>query len=725
MAKVTGANEREIQIAAYLTPAALAEANGKLGRWMVVDTPIGEPYPCQCGGRCGPKCPCRGRLDLDGVPTTCCGLRGRAAEERQVTAGCIGCGTPVPLKRWEIESGSRLVRCEACALAVTEAQILAREGEDRGLYRRVSPFDPNRRDPKYGGKTELADFLAQIDDRWLPVDQRPVRCTVCLGVVDPIARTAEHPGTHPTCDPNWMTYPEGRPMETPLEVVPSESAEDFSAPENEVPAVEPPARKEVVIEKSEGKRDPYASFLARKTQWDDASGFEPLWMPDFLYPFQAHLVDWAIRMGRGALFTDCGTGKTPMQLVWAENVRRKTGKPVLIVCPLAVSYQTVAEATKFGVEAAVSRDGKVTAGITITNYERLEKFDTNDFGGVVCDESSAIKAFAGVRRAIVTEFLRTHRYRLLGTATAAPNDYTELGTSSEALGYLGLMDMLGKFFINKQKTADVKGRWRATDRLTTGGAVLHEREAIGWRFKGHAEEGFWRWVASWARAMRTPSDLGFDDNGFILPALDHRQHVVQPAPVPEELMTTLFEVPAYGLKEEKEELRRTLAERCEMAAKVLVDADHAVAWCHLNDEGRRLTKEIDGAVEVTGSMPTDQKEEILHAFGDGEIRVLVTKPSIAGWGLNWQHANRMTFFPSHSYEQYYQAVRRMWRFGQPRPVTVDVITTPGGAHALANLQRKADAADRMFDQLVTYMRDAAGVRRTDVYETEIEVPSWL
>jgi hypothetical protein len=629
---------------------------------------------------------------------------------------CVDCGKPaleIQPTGLDTDMVTADTRCDACGRRHHGADLGYYETGRRELYKRATPFDPDRRDPKYGGKVEFADFLSQINDRWLPSAERPVRCSVCVGVLDPIARTVQHPDTHPTCDPHWTIYPESAPMETPLTAIAASKSEpDFSARENE----------EAVIDT---KDDSYTSFLVRKTQWDDASGFEPAWMPDFLYPFQAHLVDWAVRMGRGALFTDCGTGKTPMQLVWAENVRRKTGKPVLIVCPLAVSYQTVAEATKFGVEAAVGRDGKVTAGITITNYERLEKFDTDDFGGVVCDESSAIKAFAGKRRAIVTEFLRTHRYRLLGTATAAPNDYTELGTSSEALGYLGLMDMLGKFFINKQKTADVQGRWRATQRKTTGGAVYHERETVGWRFKGHAEESFWRWVASWARAMRTPSDLGFDDNGFILPPLEHRQHVVQPAAVPEELMTTLFEVPAYGLREEKEELRRTLAERCEMAAKVLVDADHAVAWCHLNDEGKRLTKEIDGAVEVTGSMPTDKKEEILHAFGNGEIRVLVTKPSIAGWGLNWQHSSRMTFFPSHSYEQYYQAVRRMWRFGQPRPVTVDVITTPGGAHALANLQRKADAADRMFDQLVTYMRDAAGVRRSEVYDNKMELPSWL
>jgi hypothetical protein len=456
----------------------------------------------------------------------------------------------------------------------------------------------------------------------------------------------------------------------------------------------------------------YADFLTRKAQWDNASGFEPTWTPDFLYPFQQHLVDWAIRMGRAGLFTDCGTGKTPMELVWAENVRRHTGRPVLIVTPLGVGFQVEAEsATKFGIDAKVSRTGKpADADHTITNYERLEKFNPDDFGGVVCDESSAIKAFDGKRKAIVTEFLRTHRYRLLGTATAAPNDYTELGTSSEALGYLGYMDMLGKFFTNKQKTADTKGKWGRS------------WSAQQWRFKGHAEDPFWQWVASWARAMRRPSDLGFDDNGFILPPLEHRQHVVRPVADDDDIFG---DVPAVGLREEKEELRRTLVERCDEAAKVLADADCAVAWCHLNDEGRQLTRVIDGAVEITGSMSPDEKEERLLAFARGEVRVLVTKPSIAGWGLNWQHANRMTFFPSHSYEQYYQAIRRMWRFGQTRPVTVDVITTPGGANALANLQRKAAAADRMFDQLVTHMQAGVTHARTTTFPTKTEVPSWL
>jgi len=452
----------------------------------------------------------------------------------------------------------------------------------------------------------------------------------------------------------------------------------------------------------------YGAFLARKAQHNTGDGFEPTWLPDWLFGFQRVLVDWSIRMGRAAIFADCGLGKTLMQLVWAENVRRYTGKPILIITPLAVSFQTIHEAEKFGVDAAVSRKGKIPAGVTITNYERLEHFDPNQFGGVVCDESSAIKAFDGQRRAIVTEFLRGHRYRLLCTATAAPNDYTELGTSSEALGYLGYMDMLNRFFVNDQNTSGL-GRFHG--------------QAAKWRFKGHAEEPFWRWVASWARAVRRPSDLGFSDDGFDLPALIHRQHVVDVPPDPGS--DALFDLPAVGLQEERSELRRTVYDRSEAAAIALADASSGVAWCHLNDEGRTLARLISGAVEVAGSDPPDEKEEKLRAFTDGEVRILVTKPSIAAWGLNWQHCNRMTFFPSHSYEQYYQAVRRCWRFGQQQPVTVAVVTTKGGRNALTNLQRKAEQADRMFDSLVTFMRDAMSVTGGHTFDQAMEVPAWL
>jgi hypothetical protein len=451
----------------------------------------------------------------------------------------------------------------------------------------------------------------------------------------------------------------------------------------------------------------YAEFLSRKTQLADADGFEPEWLPDFLFGFQRMLVEWSVRQGRAAIFADCGLGKTPMQLAWAENVLRHTGLPVLVVTPLAVGYQTEAEARKFGVDAEVSRDGTITAGVTITNYERLHHFRSNAFGGVVCDESSAIKAFDGVRRALVTEFLRTHRYRLLCTATAAPNDYIELGTSSEALGYLGHMDMLARWFTN--------------DHGNSVGGRYHGAEAK-WRFKGHAEHPFWRWVASWARALRHPSDLGYPDAGFSLPGLEYRQHVVEAARPREGL---LFDVPAADIREEREEQRRTIQERCELAAGLLGDAPAGVAWCQLNAEGDLLARLIPGAVQVKGSDPPEAKEEALMAFSRGQVRVLVTKPSIGAWGLNWQHCARMTYFPSHSYEQWYQAVRRCWRFGQTRPVVVDVITTEGGSRALASLERKAAQADRMFTSLVEHMQDALQVRRDQTYDLPAEVPTWM
>jgi hypothetical protein len=374
-----------------------------------------------------------------------------------------------------------------------------------------------------------------------------------------------------------------------------------------------------------------------------------------------------------------------------------------------VTGQMETEAARFGVDAEISRDGTLPAGITVTNYERLERFDPAALGGVICDESSAIKAYDGARRALVSEFLRTVPYRLLATATAAPNDYTELGTSSEALGALGYMDMLSMFFTNKDKTSKAMGgRWRSS-------------AGEQWRFKGHAEEPFWRWVSSWARAMRRPSDLGFDDGAFILPPLETRQHIVEARTVKD---GTLFDVPAIGLHEEREESRRTITERCEQAAALLADASPGIAWCHLNDEGKLLAR-LTGGEEVAGSDPAEAKEEKLAAFGRGEFRVLVTKPRIASWGLNYQNCHRMTYFTDHSYEAMYQAVRRCWRFGQQHPVTVDVVTTAGGARVLANLERKAAQADRMFAALTAHMRDALAVRAPDSYDEKATVPPWL
>ena len=454
----------------------------------------------------------------------------------------------------------------------------------------------------------------------------------------------------------------------------------------------------------------YADFIAAKLQRADGHGFEPTAVPAHLFDFQRELVQWSVRQGRAAIFADCGMGKTPMELAWAQSVHEHTGKPVLLLTPLAVGFQIVQEAAKFGHEAAQSRNGKAAAAITVTNYEQLEKFDPADFGGVVCDESSAIKAFDGETRAQVTEFMRETPYRLLGTATAAPNDYLELGTASEALGELGYTDMLGRFFVNDNRTVTHRSNFAASGR------------SVGWRFKGHAEDPFWRWVSSWARAIRKPSDYGYDDAGFHLPALVERSHIVESV-TPRE--GTLFDVPAVGLAEEREEMRRTLDARCETAAALLEHATSAVAWCHLNDESSRLTHLIDGAIEVTGSDSPNEKEEKLLAFSRGEIRVLVTKPAIGAWGLNWQHAHQMTYFPSHSYEQYYQSVRRMWRFGQTREVLVDVVTTKGGSAILANLQRKSRAADAMFAALIAHMNDALTVQRRNDYTDQIEVPSWL
>jgi hypothetical protein len=448
----------------------------------------------------------------------------------------------------------------------------------------------------------------------------------------------------------------------------------------------------------------YEEFLERRAQLDGVAGFEPLWMPGFLFGFQAHLTVWAVRQGRGALLADCGLGKGPMALTWAQNVHLRTGRPVLLLTPLGVTSQMRDEAAKFGIEAAISRHGEIPAPVTITNYERLHHFGPDRFGGVVCDESSCLKSFDGKRRALVTGFLRKMPYRLLATATAAPNDYAELGTSSEALGYLGHVDMLSRFFTHDPQ-------WRV------------QGHGAPWRFKGWAQEPFWRWVASWARAARRPSDLGFPDDGFALPPLEYRMHVVEPGMPSGD--GTLFDVPAAGLREEREELRRSLRERCEKAAELLADASPGIAWCQLNAEGDLLEQMIPGAVQVSGSDDPDLKEERLAAFGRGEIRVLVTKGGIAAHGLNWQNCHRMTYFPGdHSYERHYQAVRRCWRFGQQHPVTVDMITTPGGSRALESLQRKAAQADAMFSALVACMRDATPVRRTEAYELEVEVPSW-
>jgi len=451
----------------------------------------------------------------------------------------------------------------------------------------------------------------------------------------------------------------------------------------------------------------FAAFLERKAQAEGMHGFAPTYLHPALFDFQADLVDWSCKKGRAAIMADCGLGKTLMQLVWSQNVAEATNGNVLILAPLAVAGQIVRESEKFGIQAARSNDGRPAGKITVTNYEKLDKFDAAEFVGCVCDESSILKNYAGARRGEITAFMRKMNYRLLCSATAAPNDYIELGTSSEALGYLGHMDMLNRFFKNDLNNS-ATGRMRG--------------QVAKWRFKGHAEVPFWQWVSGWARAVRKPSDLGYSDDRFILPPLIENQHVVAARQRADGM---LFSLPAHGLDEQRDERARTIVERCEKAATLVDTGQPAIVWCHGNEEGRLLSEMIPGAVEVAGSHSDDVKEGRLLAFASGEARVLITKPKIGAWGLNFQHCNHMTFFPSHSFEQYYQAVRRCWRFGQERAVTVDVVATEGEADVLKNLQRKAAQADRMFEAMVLQMNDAVSINRQKTHTTDIEVPSWL
>ncbi len=462
---------------------------------------------------------------------------------------------------------------------------------------------------------------------------------------------------------------------------------------------------------------PYANFLSQKSQDDTYSGFDPVWIPSFLFDFQQVLVEWAVKKGKAAIFADCGLGKTPMQLVWAENVVRHTNKRVLILTPLAVSHQTVTEANKFGIECHRSRAGELREGINVTNYEQLHHFNSTDFAGVVCDESSILKSFDGVTRGAVTEFMRMMPYRLLCTATAAPNDYIELGCSSEALGQLGYTDMLTRFFKNDQHTIKPMTYRRK------GQNVRQLDDRAKWRLKGHAELPFWRWVSSWARALRRPSDLGFDDARFVLPQLVEREHLIKPASLSDGMFFALLGI---GLAEQRQERKRTIKERCEWVATLVSSTGRpALVWCHLNDEGNLLANLIGDSAQIRGGDSDDAKEERFQAFVQGQLRVLVTKPKIGAWGLNFQHCAHVVCFPSYSYEQYYQGVRRCWRFGQTRRVVVDVVTTESEQGVRAGLQRKAAAADAMFSSLVAEMTRAVSVVRTQDFLLRETVPTWL
>jgi len=447
-----------------------------------------------------------------------------------------------------------------------------------------------------------------------------------------------------------------------------------------------------------------------KQQGGNASGFEPTFIHDCMFPFQEHLITWAIRQGRAALFEDCGLGKTLQELVFAENCVRQTNRPALILTPLAVAAQTVREADKFGIDAKVSRNGKPAANITVTNYESLHRFDESDFAAVIGDEISCLKAFDGKRRKQVTRFMSKMKYRLGGTATAAPNDFIELGTISEALGEMTQSDMLGTFFLSSDKKRHS---------LFKEGDFWNRAKYF---FRAHAEQPFWKWVCSWARAIRRPSDIGFDDDRFLLPELIVNQQVVE---TKFRFSGELFVRIARTLKEQREERKRSMQDRCERVAKLVDHNEPALVWCQYNEEGDILERMIPGSVQVAGRNSDEEKAERLNGFATGDFRVLVTKPKIGAFGMNYQHCGHQTFFPSHSFEQWYQCVRRSLRFGRVGPVRVDVVATEGESGVTDNLQIKQAKADEMFAQLVRFMNDAQKVTLVDKYTNKMGVPQWL
>lgn len=446
----------------------------------------------------------------------------------------------------------------------------------------------------------------------------------------------------------------------------------------------------------------YETFLASKRLEDAPTGIDhdPANLHSDLFGFQREIVAWALRRGRAAIFAATGLGKTPMQLEWA----RHAGETVLIFAPLAVAAQTQREGEKFGIDVRHVHDGaELAPGINVTNYERLERFDPAKIDALVLDESSILKSFDGVTRRKLTEFGRGIPMRLCATATPAPNDYTELGTHAEFLDVMSNREMLSLYFTQDGNTTQK------------------------WRLKGHAHDPFWRWVASWAVALNTPGDVGHEDEDarFVLPPLNIEQIVVdQSDPM---AVGTLFAIEASTLAERRDARKATLDERVQAAIDlVAAEPDEQwLLWCDLNAESEALTQAIPGAVEVRGPDDPDSKERALLGFADGSMRVLVTKPSIAGFGMNWQGCARVVFVGlSDSFERYFQAVRRCWRFGQGRPVEVYVVTADTEGAVVRNIERKERQAKKMMEQIVLNMAERTKEhlrRNTATYEEDTQV----
>jgi hypothetical protein len=452
----------------------------------------------------------------------------------------------------------------------------------------------------------------------------------------------------------------------------------------------------------------YQDFIARRSFTRVDAGFKVGKLNYPLFDYQEPIVKWALRRGKAAIFADTGLGKTIMQLAWAQEVANYTKGPVIVLAPLAVSNQTIEEGHKYGIHVERAQPGAPMFGpqIVITNYEQLHKFDPDVFQGVVLDESSILKGMDGRRRKEITEFGQHLPYRLSCTATPSPNDFMELGTQAEFLGIMSQTEMLAMFFIHD------------------GG------DTAKWRLKGHGKAKFFEWMATWSVVIRSPADLGYDASRHELPELVYHSHVIETQPE-----DALFVEPAQGLQERNKARKDSARERCDKAAEIANQIDGPVlVWCNLNDESAMLSGMITDAVEVKGADKPEHKTWALNAFAHSEIKCLVSKPRIAGFGMNWQNCNQVIFVGlSDSWEAYYQAIRRCWRFGQTKPVHVHVISADTEGAVVENIRRKDEQNQIMGREMVKHMLTmmekeifSAAIEKT-VYSanTTMQLPEWI
>jgi len=421
----------------------------------------------------------------------------------------------------------------------------------------------------------------------------------------------------------------------------------------------------------------YTDFIASKSYPVPASGIEPRSLHPSLYPFQSAITEWAIRRGRAAIFADCGLGKTRMQIEWASQMAAHS----LIVAPLCVADQTIEEARQMGIRVTYCTEPMSLPGIWITNYERLKRFIGHDeYGAIVLDESSILKSLDGKTRTMLIREFTDIPYRLCCTATPAPNEIAELANHAEFLGAMSRVEMLATFFVHDERI---------------------------WRLKGHARESFWRWLATWGLYLRRPSDLDFDDSGFNLPPLEIHSLTVEAGYTPDGMLFPIGKL--SGITGRSEARKRTLDQRVAACADLVESTPGQwLVWCGLNDEGRKLKESLgDEAVLIEGTDGEDSRRDRHDAWKSERARVLISKPSIFGWGMNWQHCHRMAFLGlGDSYEQYYQAIRRCWRFGQRSPVSVWIVTSDSEEDVVRNVLRKESDAHMQAEETIRYMRDA-------------------